>query len=50
MWKERIEAYTKTEYVRVFKSLFLTEVIALYPYDTHQFEAHLICRQMLLFP
>ena len=37
------------EYVRVFKSLFLTEVNALHTYDTHLFEALLICCQMLLF-
>ena len=36
------------EYVRVFKSLFMTEVNALYTYDAHQFEALLICRQMPL--
>ena len=30
---------TGIEYVRVFKSLVLTEVNALYTYDTHQFEA-----------
>ena len=37
------------EYVRVFKSLFITAVNALYTYDAHQFEALLIYRQMLLF-
>ena len=36
------------EYVRVFKSLLLTEINALYTYDTHQLEALQICRQMLL--
>ena len=35
------------EYVRVFKSLFWTEVNALYTYDAHQFEALVIRRQML---
>ena len=30
------------EYVRVFKSLFLTEINALYRYDPHQFEPLLI--------
>ena len=35
-------------YVRVFKSLCLTEINALYTYNTHQFEALQICRQMLL--
>ena len=37
------------EYVGVFKGLFLTKVNVLYTYDTHQCEALLICRQMLLF-
>ena len=36
------------EYVRVFKSLPLTEMNALYTYDTHQFEALQICTQMML--
>ena len=36
------------EYVRFFKSLFMTEVNALYTYDAHQFEALQICRQLLL--
>ena len=39
---------TAIEYVRVFKSLFMTEVNVLYTYDAHQFEALLICMQMLL--
>ena len=36
------------EYVRVFKSLNLTEINALYTCDIHQFEALPFCRQMLL--
>ena len=37
------------EYVRVVKSLFLAKENVLYTIDTHQCEALLICRQMLLF-
>ena len=40
---------SRIEYVGGFKNLFLTEVNAVYTYDTHQFEALLICRQMMLF-
>ena len=41
--------YHLIEYVKLFKGLFLTEVNALYTYDTYQFGALQICRQMLLY-
>ena len=40
--------FRSVEYVRVFKSLFMTDVNVLYTYDVYQFEALRICRQMLL--